>query len=138
MSGAAFALVCAIEAGGGQLAVEGRSLVISPRSVGEPLVEQLRAHKQAIMTLLRKRAEGTHSSAVEAMGDWMLNRCIFRDDCWFAIGVLQVDLAEWCNRRGLVVLASRRIFTDALSREGFCIESGFVYGLGLSEIDVTW
>ena len=70
----------------------------------------------------------------DALGLWMLARCVYRDRCWGGVGALHLDLARWCADHGRPVLASRRPFVAALQEEGFEVTAdGFVYGLILAE-----
>ncbi len=48
-------LVRAVEAVGGRFRIEGETLVIAPRKAWEPVVDQLRQHKPAIIAGLRER-----------------------------------------------------------------------------------
>jgi hypothetical protein len=134
MSSMAMELVQAVEANGGRLTIEGEWLVIYPTEAGAPLVEELRQHKPEIIALLKSRTEQETEtvSDSDALGLWMLARCVYRDRCWGGIGALHLDLARWCADHERPVPASRRAFVDALQEEGFAVtKDGFVYGLML-------
>lgn len=67
-------------------------------------------------------------------GEWLLDRCIFRDRWWGGIGGLHLDLARWCAEHARPVPESRRVFVTALQADGFAVTTnGLVYGLVLRE-----
>jgi hypothetical protein len=133
---AAEELVERIEAAGGRFTVEGEELVVRPGDPAMPLVAELRQHKPEIIAWLQSRTEQEMESESDsdALGLWMLARCVYRDRCWGGVGALHLDLARWCADHGRPVLASRRPFVAALQEEGFEVTAdGFVYGLILAE-----
>jgi len=129
MSSAAQELIQAVEANGGRLVIEGDYLVVYPSEAGEPLVEELRLHKPAIIHLLLTRA-ATPDEAAIGWALWLLERCIYRDRWWGGVGCLYLDLAGWLAERGRPVPVSRLAFEKELQAEGFQITpDGLVYGL---------
>jgi hypothetical protein len=133
---AALEVIKAIEANGGRVTVEGDRLVIVPRRAGIPLLPQLREHKPEIVALLQSRTEQETDCAPEsdALGLWMLARCVYRDRCFGGVGALYLDLARWCTEHGRPMPASRRAFAAELQTEGFVLTTeGLVYGLLLAE-----
>jgi hypothetical protein len=129
-------LVQIVEARGGRLFIEGEKLVIEPDTAALPLMDSLRAFKPEIVALLQSRAEQELDSVPEsdALGLWMLERCVYRDRCFGGVGALYLDLARWCADHGQTAPESRRAFTAALQAEGFAVTSdGLVYGLMLGE-----
>jgi len=132
----AMELVQQIEANGGRFLIDGEELVIRPGDAAMPLVEELRAHKRAIMDLLRSRAQQEQDAAddSDSFGLWMLARCVYRDRAWGGVGALHLDLARWCAAQGRALPESRRAFTAELQAEGFAVTTdGLVYGLMLGE-----
>jgi hypothetical protein len=129
-------LVLIVEANGGQFVIDGEELVIRPGDAAMPVLEQLRAHKQAIVALLRSRTQpqaGHPEQDSEALlSEWMLERCAYRDHSWTLIAALQLDHARWCEDHGRPVCASRLAFVSALEAEGFTVTDGWCYGLLLS------
>lgn len=125
---AALELVKAVEANGGRLAVEGKLLVVRPAKAGKPLAEQLRRHKPEIITLLRSLA---NQVASDSFGLWLLDRCVFRDNCLSGIAALHLDFALWCKSRGNSMYFSRWQFEQLLKAEGFLVDrvGSSIYGL---------
>ncbi|MDR3752858.1 MAG: hypothetical protein P4K93_09340 [Terracidiphilus sp.] len=125
-------LIRIVESRGGRLTIEGEKLVIEPLSAALPLADSLRTYKPEIVALLQSRtAQETES---DALGLWMLARCVYRDRSWGGVGALYLDLARWCAEQGRPVPASRRAFTAELQAEGFAVSAdGLVYGLMLRE-----
>ena len=95
-------------------------------------LEELRAHKAEILALLRRRTAKPEEDADE-LSLWLLDRCVFRDRSWTAIGSLHLDCAQWRANHRRDVCASRRTFVDALRAEGFTVTDGWCYGLLLKE-----
>jgi hypothetical protein len=129
-------LVQIVEQRGGRLFIEGEKLVIEPEEAALPLVDSLRAYKPEIVALLQSRIEQEMESAPEndALGLWMLERCVYRDRCFGGVGALFLDLARWCADHGQTAPESRRAFTAELQAEGFAVTTdGLVYGLMLGE-----
>lgn len=127
---AAMELIQAVEANGGRLVIEGDYLVVYPSEAGEPLVEELRRHKPAIIALLLSRTADPVDDLLD--GEWMLDWCVYIDRWWGGVGCLYLDLANWLAERGRPVPASRLAFVAALQSEGFQLSSdGLVYGLVL-------
>jgi len=129
-------LIRIVEGRGGRLFIEGEKLVIEPEEAALPLVDSLRAYKPEIVALLQSRIEQEMESAPEndALGLWMLERCVYRDRCFGGIGALLLDLARWCADHGQTAPESRRAFTAELQAEGFAVTTdGLVYGLMLGE-----
>ena len=129
-------LIRIVEGRGGHLFIEGEKLVIEPEEAALPLVDSLRTYKPEIVALLQSRTEQETESAPEndALGLWMLERCVYRDRCFGGVGALFLDLARWCADYGQIALESRRAFTAALQAEGFAVTTdGLVYGLMLGE-----
>jgi hypothetical protein len=132
MNSAAQELIQAVEANGGRLVIEGDYLVVYPSEAGEPLVEELRRHKPAIIALLLSRTADPLDDQLD--GEWMLEECVYVDRWWGGIGALYLSLARWLAERGRPVPASRTAFVAALQSEGFQVTSdGLVYGLILKE-----
>ncbi len=133
---AALEVIKAIEANGGRVTVEGDRLVIVPRQAGIPLLPQLREHKPEIVALLQSRIEQEPEPAPEsdALGLWMLARCVYRDRCFGGVSALYLDLARWCAEQARPMPASRGAFAAELQTEGFVLTAdGFVCGLMLRE-----
>jgi hypothetical protein len=129
-------LIRIVESRGGRLTIEGSKLVIEPEEAALPLVDSLRTYKPEIVALLQSRTEQETESAPEndALGLWMLERCVYRDRCFGGVGALFLDLARWCADHGQTAPESRRAFTAALQAEGFAVTTdGLVYGLMLGE-----
>jgi hypothetical protein len=129
-------LIRIVEGRGGRLFIEGEKLVIEPEEAALPLVDSLRTYKPEIVALLQSRTEQETESAPEndALGLWMLERCVYRDRCFGGVGALFLDLARWCADHGQTAPESRRAFTAALQAEGFAVTTdGLVYGLMLGE-----
>ena len=136
---AALKLIQRIESSGGQIRVEDGCLVIAPATAAEPVIEELRQHKTELIALLQSRTEQEEDSAPgsDALGLWMLARCVYRDRCFGGVGALYLDLARWCAEQGRPMPASRRAFAVELQTEGFVLTAdGLVYGLMLRE-DLT-
>jgi hypothetical protein len=133
MSAAAWELVSFIEANGGQIEVDGEELVICPGEVALPVLETIRTHKGEIIALLQNRNANPVNDLLD--GEWMLERCVYRDRWWEGVGCLHLDLANWLAERGKLFSASRREFVIALQSEGFQVTSdgGLVYGLVFKE-----
>jgi hypothetical protein len=124
-------LIRIVESRGGRVFIEGEKLVIEPKEAALPLTDSLRTYKGQIVALLQSREQETES---DALGLWMLERCVFRDRCWGGIGALYLDLARWCAEQGQPAPESRWAFVTALRAEGFQITvDGLVYGLVLKE-----
>jgi hypothetical protein len=133
---AAAELVSIIEANGGRFLIEGEELVIRPGDAAMPLVEELRTHKAEIIALLQSRTKQEPDSTPEsdALGLWMLARCVYRDRCFGGVGALYLDLSRWCADHGQTAPESRRAFAAELQAEGFAVTTdGLVYGLMLGE-----
>jgi hypothetical protein len=66
----------------------------------------------------------------EDIAAWALQRCINRDDRedYGGISALLINCAEWCIAHETVP-PDRDVFIDILSRTGFLIVDGFVFGL---------
>ena len=129
-------LIRIVESRGGRLTIEGSKLVIEPEEAALPLVDSLRAYKPEIVALLQSRTEQETESAPEndALGLWMLERCVYRDRCFGGVGALFLDLARWCADHGQTAPESRRAFAAELQAEGFAVTTdGLVYGLMLGE-----
>jgi len=129
-------LVQIVEQRGGRLFIEGEKLVIEPEEAALPLVDSLRAYKPEIVALLQSRIEQEMESAPEndALGLWMLARCVYRDRCFGGVGALYLDLSRWCADHGQTAPESRRAFAAELQAEGFAVTTdGLVYGLMLGE-----
>jgi hypothetical protein len=136
MSASAFELIRAVEANGGQLRVDGGYLVIAPGRAAALVMEGLRERKPEIVALLQSRTEQETEPAPDsdALGLWMLARCVYRDRCWDGLGALHLNHARWCADCGRPVPASRRAFVAAIQAQGFEVTAdGFVYGLILAE-----
>jgi hypothetical protein len=129
-------LIQIIESRGGRLTVEGEKLVIEPATAAAPVIDSLRTFKPEIVALLQSRTEQETNPAPEsdALGLWMLARCVYRDRCWGGVGALYLDLARWCAEHGQPAPESRRAFAAELQAEGFAVTTdGLVYGLMLGE-----
>ncbi|MGA2752123.1 MAG: hypothetical protein ABSE53_00035 [Terracidiphilus sp.] len=129
-------LIRIVESRGGRLTIEGSKLVIEPEEAALPLVDSLRTYKPEIVALLQSRTEQETESAPEndALGLWMLERCVYRDRCFGGVGALFLDLARWCADHGQTAPESRRAFAAELQAEGFAVTTdGLVYGLMLGE-----
>ena len=129
-------LIRIVESRGGRLTIEGSKLVIEPEEAALPLVDSLRTYKPEIVALLQSRTEQETQSAPEndALGLWMLERCVYRDRCFGGVGALFLDLARWCADHGQTAPESRRAFAAELQAEGFAVTTdGLVYGLMLGE-----
>ncbi len=127
-------LIRIVEARGGRLTIEGEKLVIEPGEAALPLVDSLRAYKPEIVALLQSRAEPDATPESDALGLWMLARCVYRDRAWGGVGALYLDLARWCAAQGRALPESRRAFTAELLAEGFAVTTdGLVCGLMLGE-----
>jgi len=129
-------LIRIVESRGGRVFIEGEKLVIEPQSAALPLIDSLRAYKPEIIALLQSRTEQETDCAPEsdALGLWMLARCVYRDRCFGGVGALYLDLARWCTEHGRPMPASRRAFAAELQTEGFVLTTeGLVYGLLLAE-----
>jgi|GEM_PF-2201196 len=125
-----------VEQRGGRLTIEGEKLVIEPEEAALPLVDSLRTHKPQIVALLQCRIEQETESALDdpLPGEWLLERCVYRDRCFGGVGALYLDLARWCADHGQTAPESRRAFTATLQAEGFAVTTdGLVYGLILGE-----
>ena len=128
-------LIRGIESIGGEIWVDGTELVISPGDVAVLVLEELRQHKVEIIALLDSRNSSADRTDDSLDGEWMLERCVYRDRWWGGVGALYLDLARWLAERGKAVPASRLSFVRALQTEGFQVTSdGLVYGLTLKEI----
>jgi hypothetical protein len=133
---AAAELVSIIEANGGRFLIEGGELVIRPGDAAMPLVEELRTHKAEIVALLQSRTgQETESAPDDPLpGEWLLERCVYRDRCFGGVGALYLDLSRWCADHGQTAPESRRAFAAELQVEGFAVTTdGLVYGLMLGE-----
>lgn len=128
-------LIRIVEARGGRLTIEGAKLVIEPKEAALPVADALRAYKPEIVALLQSRAEETESAPADPLpGEWLLERCVYRDHAWGGIGGLFLDLARWCVEHGQPAPESRRALTAELEAEGFAVTTdGLVYGLMLAE-----
>ena len=129
-------LIRIVEGRGGRLFIEGEKLVIEPEEAALPLVDSLRTYKPEIVALLQSRTEQETESAPEndALGLWMLERCVYRDRCFGGVGALYLDLSLWCADHGQTAPESRRAFAAELQAEGFAVNTdGLVYGLMLGE-----
>jgi hypothetical protein len=129
-------LVSIIEANGGRFLIEGEELVIRPGDAAMPLVEELRTHKAEIIALLQSRIEQETESAPDdpLPGEWLLERCVYRDRCFGGVGTLYLDLARWSAAHRQPAPESRKAFTAALQAEGFAVTAdGVVAGLLLRE-----
>lgn len=130
------AIICLVESRGGRVFIEGEKLVIEPKEAALPLIDSLRTYKPQIVALLQRRTEQETESVPDrdALGLWLLARCVYRDRCWGGVGALYLDLARWCAERGQPAPESRRAFTAELQEEGFALGTdGLVYGLMLAE-----
>jgi hypothetical protein len=129
-------LIQAVESAGGRFMVDGDRLGIVPSSSAAPMLAELRQHKPEIIALLQSRTEQETESEPDsdALGLWMLARCVYRDRCWGGVGALHLDLARWCADCGRPMPASRRAFVMMLQAEGFEVtaDGDFVYGLILA------
>jgi hypothetical protein len=129
-------LIWIVEQRGGRLTIEGEKLIIEPQSAALPLIDSLRAHKPQIVALLQSRSEQETESAPEgdALGLWLLGRCVYRDRCAGGVGGLHLDFARWCAAQGLTLPESRCSFVAALQAAGFAVTAdGLVSGLVLRE-----
>ncbi|MGA8910819.1 MAG: hypothetical protein WB524_24620 [Acidobacteriaceae bacterium] len=127
-------LIRIVEQRGGRLTIEGEKLVIEPQSAALPLIDSLRAHKPQIVALLQSRSEQESAQDSDALGLWLLARCIYRDRCAGGMGGLHLDFARWCTAQGLTIPESRRTFVAALQAAGFAVTTdGLVSGLVLRE-----
>jgi hypothetical protein len=126
-------LIRIVESRGGRLTIEGEKLVIEPGNAAAPVMEELRANKPEIIALLQSRIDQETESAPDGdslPGDWLLERCVYRDRWRGGVGCLYLDAAQWCAEHGRAVPASRRAFVKELQAEGFQVTSdGLVAGL---------
>jgi hypothetical protein len=106
-------LVTFIESRGGVLTVEGNKLFVDPEEAGLPVLESLRIYRPDIIALIKSRP------ADDALGLWLLDRCVFDDRCAGGTGGLYLDFARWCASRGWPAPASRLAFVKALQADGF-------------------
>lgn len=128
------ALIRIVESRGGRLTIEGEKLVIEPQSAALPLIDSLRMYKPQIVALLQSRTDPESVPESDALGLWMLARCVYRDRAWGGVGALYLDLARWCAEQGQPAPESRRAFVAALQAEGFAVDTNsLVYGLMLGE-----
>ena len=125
-------LVKAVEANGGRLSIEGEWLVVRPARAGERLAAQLRRHKAEVVMVLRRRLK---QLAADSFGHWLLERCVFRDNCLGGVAALHLDFAMWNRARGCSMQFCRREFEQLLEAEGFLVDRkvSCVYGLLLVE-----
>jgi hypothetical protein len=129
-------LILIVESRGGRLTIEGEKLVIEPQSAALPLADSLRTYKPEIVALLQSRSEQEAESAPErdALGLWMLARCVYRDRCFGGVGALYLSLARWCAEHGRPAPESRRAFAAVLLAKGFTVTTdGLVVSLVLRE-----
>ena len=113
-----------------------KAVVIEPKEAALPFADSLRTYKPEIVALLQSRTAQEAEAAPEsdAVGLWMLARCVYRDRCWGGVGALYLALARWCAEHGQPAPESRRAFTAELQAEGFTVTAdGLVYGLMLAE-----
>jgi hypothetical protein len=135
----ALALIQAVEANGGRLAVEGETLVIRPKEAGLPLVDELRAHKTAILAALQARHLITSHNEEDSVGQalrsafarWEDIGCVRGAGGWdtSSVGVLQLDFCRWAGHS--VQPCTRRTFERLLADAGFSTTDGIVWGLML-------
>lgn len=130
-------LVRLVEENGGRIRIDGSDLVISPREAALPVLEELRRYKAEIVALIQSvtgQATDAEPDGDALPGEWLLDRCIYRDRCWGGIGALYLDASRWCAEHTRPAPESRRAFVAALQAEGFAVTTdGLVYGLMLAE-----
>jgi hypothetical protein len=119
-------LIRIVESRGGRLTIEGDKLVIEPLSAALPLADSLRTYKPEIVALLQSRTEQETESAPDdpLPGEWLMERCVYRDRCFGGVGALYLDLCRWCADHKRPMPESRRSFVAALQAEGFAVTSG--------------
>jgi hypothetical protein len=125
-------LIRIVESRGGRLTIEGEKLVIEPQSAALPLADSLRTYKPEIVALLQSRTEQEAESAPEsdALGLWMLARCVYRQGYEDSAGIscLWIDFCEWAVTADSVP-CTRRTFERLLADAGFRCADGMAAGL---------
>jgi hypothetical protein len=75
----------------------------------------------------------------EALHQWVLDRCVFRDRAWGGIRALHNDYAVWCDKVMRDVPAGLPAFEKLLKEFcSFTTENGLIYGVLLREDWENW
>jgi len=130
----ALELIHTVKAKGGQMRVEGDSLVIVPDTAGLPFIEALKEHKREIIRLLDAPSAPIDDPAEwrEDFARWCKERAVSRSgfDDSGSVGVLLIDFAEWCIGHDAVP-CQHATFEMLLEEAGFRCVDGMAAGLVL-------
>ena len=136
-------LIRKVEEAGGSFRVDGDSLLIAPKAAIAHLIDDLRQHKEEVMSLLRVSAPGPVAPAdIEAwrepFAEWLNSRCALNPRCNAGLNSLLAKYIEWeVGHVEVPVAPTRDVFICLLKEYGFPMREAygtvFVSGLALSE-----
>jgi hypothetical protein len=130
-------LIRIVESAGGRFLIDGNRLGVEPKSVAEPIVEQLRAHKREILDLLIGGSSYLEQCQNEDTGPWRADlrrwleaNCVSRPgkEDRTSVSCLLINFAEWGTTHNSIP-CSRMIFEKLLTDAGFRLENGMASGL---------
>jgi hypothetical protein len=119
----ALELIQTVKTNGGQVRVEGGSLIIAPDSVALPILDDLRHHKWEIIRLLESRSAVPLHEADAWRGpfvEWLNAQCVVGPRFFGGLASLHLGFCEWEQARDGVP-CTRETFSALLTEESFLI-----------------
>jgi hypothetical protein len=139
----ALELIRKVQEAGGSLRVDEGSLVIAPKNAIAHLVDDLRRHKEEVISLLRSSPSRPIPAAdIEAWREpfskWLSSRCAFHQRCSAGLNSLLAKYIEWeIDHVEVPVAPTREVFIRLLTEYGFPMREAngtvLVSGLALYE-----